>query len=94
MAAGQVVAVKMTPGQTQHVQHIAALQWETNNGTLYWSSRDEMVERVGRTTRGTFFTNVNGARAALYVVHGHGSSWVQTEPDETKVDNLLYLSER
>jgi hypothetical protein len=88
---GQVVARKMTPGLPHHVRHISALQWFTDQGTLHWSSRADMVERVGSSPKGTFFTDVNGHTAALYVVHGQFSNWVQTEPDDTKVDNLLRL---
>ncbi|MFO0862568.1 MAG: DUF3892 domain-containing protein [Candidatus Saccharibacteria bacterium] len=88
---GQVVARRMTVGMPNHVRHIAALQWGTDSGTLHWSSRQDMVERVNNSKPGTFFTEVQGYRAALYVVSNVNGSWVQTEPDETKVDNLLSL---
>jgi len=90
---GQVVARRMTPGEAHHVRHIAALQWGTSSGTLEWSSRATMVDKVSRSVAGTFFTEVDGFRANLYVVNRDGSSWVQTEPDQTKVDNLLRLPE-
>jgi hypothetical protein len=88
---GQVVARRMTQGLPNHVKHISALQWGTNQGSLEWSSRETMVAKVNNSSHGTFFTEVGGYTAALYVVHRNGNSWVQTEPDETKVDNLLYL---
>ena len=91
---GQVVARRMTTGLPNHVRHIAYLQWGTSSGTLEWSSRDVMVSKVSASEPGTFFTEVGNARASLYVVTKEGSSWVQTEPDETKLDNLLYLPER
>jgi len=87
---GQVVARRMTAGMPNHVRHISQLQWGTNSGALEWSSRATMVDKVTRSPE-TFFTEVDGYRANLYVAHRNGESWVQTEPDETKVDNLLYL---
>ncbi|HEY5442651.1 MAG TPA: hypothetical protein VIJ68_03875, partial [Candidatus Saccharimonadales bacterium] len=84
-------ARRMTPGASNHVRHIAYLQWVTNDGTLHWSSRADMVDRVNRSRPGTFFVIGGGSTAALYVVTRNGSSWVQTESDETKLDNLLYL---
>ena len=88
---GQIIARRMTPGQPNHVRHIAALQWGTSSGTLEWSTRAVMVDKVNRSAPGTFFTEVGAYRANLYVVNRDGTSWVQTEPDETKVDNLLSL---
>lgn len=89
---GQVVARRMTIGAPKHVKHIAYLQWGTRQGILEWSSRDVMVKKVA-SSPGIFFTEVGASRAALYVVTRNGESWVQTEPDETKLDNLLYLPE-
>lgn len=88
---GQVVARRMTSGAPNHVSHIESLQWGTQEGNLEWSSRATMVSKVNNSTPGTFFTEVEGYRAALYVVNGPSSSWVQTEPDATKIDNLLRL---
>jgi hypothetical protein len=90
---GLVVARRMTAGQPNHVRHISYLQWVTDTGKLEWSSRADMVRRVGGSPRGTFFTEGGGETAALYVVTRNGESWVQTEPDETKLDNLLRLPE-
>jgi hypothetical protein len=81
----------MTAGAANHVRHIAYLKWITDSGTAQWSTRADMVDRVRRGPAGTFFTEVGNAHAALYVVNREGSSWVQTEPDETKLDNLLRL---
>jgi len=88
---GQVVARRMTPGEPSHVKHIAALKWQTSDVGLMWSTRDDMVKRVDKSSPGTFFTKVDGYHANVYSVHRDGRSWVQTEPDETKVDNLLHL---
>lgn len=90
---GQVVARRMTLGQPEHVRHIAYLKWATRQGGLEWSSRDVMVDKVSRSPRDTFFVEGGGTTAGLYVVSEHGSSWVQTEPDHTKKDNLLWLPE-
>ena len=88
---GQVVARRMTVGQPNHVRHIAYLQWGTDSGALQWSSRADMVDRVSKSKPGVFYTEGGGERASLYVVTREGISWVQTEPDETKLDNLLRL---
>jgi hypothetical protein len=87
---GQVVARRMTPGAAHHVRHIAELQWCTNIGTLEWSTRAVMVRKVMSSNPGTFFVG-GGQRTSLYVVAEGNESWVQTEPDSTKLDNLLSL---
>ena len=90
---GQVVARRMTAGQPNHVRHIAYLQWQSSQEGLVWSSRTVMVNKVNASQRGTFFTEGGGQTAALYVVTEGNTSWVETEPDKTKKDNLLYLPE-
>ncbi len=90
---GQVVARRMTVGSPNHVKHIKELKWMSSNNGLVWYSREAMVIKVDDSPAGTFFTHVDGYKTNLYTVHRNGESWVQTEPDETKVDNLLYLPE-
>ena len=90
--AGQVVARRMTPGKPNHVRHIKELKWQPSDGPLMWSSRAEMVSRV-RSNPHTFFVEGGGMTAWLYVVDEGSDSWVETMPDKTKADNLLYLPE-
>jgi hypothetical protein len=89
--AGQVVARRMTDGSPEHVKHIRELQWMSSNNGLVWYSREAMVRKVDDTKAGTLFTHVSNYKANLFTVHRNGEGWVQTEPDETKKDNLLYL---
>jgi hypothetical protein len=86
---GQVVVSRMTAGQPSHVRHISGLQWGTSSGALQWSTRADMVNRVNGNPPGAFFAEGGGTSASLYVVTEGNSSWVQTEPDQTKLDNLL-----
>lgn len=88
---GQIIAISMTQGSPNHVQHIASLKWIANGNIATWSSRSDMVARVRSSSPGTFFTNVNGYTADVYVASNMHNAWVQTEPDATKVDNLLML---
>jgi hypothetical protein len=87
----RVIAIQMTEGQPQLARHIEKLYWY-QGGKEVWSYRATMVKNVDTSPKGTFFTNEGGVKASLYVA-GNGT-WVETEPDGTRVNNLLSLPRR
>lgn len=90
---GRVIAIRMTAGKPVLARHIELLWWY-KGGKEVVSSRDQMVGNVGNSPKGAYFTNEGGQRANLYVASYGADQWVETEPDQTKVNNLLSLPRR
>lgn len=87
MELRRIIAVRVSPPDGDHPLHITDFKWVDQDGKRWHGPRSEMVRFVGSHPEGSAYTDVSGSRANLHVV----SHWVETEPDDTKRDNLLSL---
>jgi hypothetical protein len=89
MADVQVSCINKQPRDNPHegITHLGG----TGGGGWKWT-RQQVVDSINAKTN-TFYTQVNGKRVNIDVVHGPNGDYVRTYADGTWNDNLLALPE-
>ncbi|HTO77367.1 MAG TPA: DUF3892 domain-containing protein [Thermoanaerobaculia bacterium] len=89
MADVQVTCINKQPRQKPHesITHLGG----TGGGGWRWP-RQQVVDSIQAKTN-TFYTQVNGTRAEIGIVHGPNGPYVRTHRDGQWNDNLLALQE-
>jgi Protein of unknown function (DUF3892) len=80
------------PDRNSQVDSITHVGGVNSNGTRWKQTTALTIKEIEDKTA-EFFVRVNNNTVAVFVVTGKFGKYLRTEPDHTKMDNLLSLPE-
>ena len=79
-------------------EHLGEFWWRDSNGTLgKWNNREDAHDYVSANRGQVEALGQDGTTAVVIAYHhtnNPASRWIQTEPDNTKEDNLITLAKK